>query len=74
MIEVMTKEKFSIIIEELVRDRKLTYLDAVLHWCDKNQMEVETAAKLISPLIKQKMTVECQELRMIKKEGAKLPI
>jgi hypothetical protein len=37
-------------------------------------MEVETAAKLISPLIKQKMTVECQELRMIKREGAKLPI
>jgi hypothetical protein len=74
MIEVMTKEKFSIIIEELVRDHKLTYLDAVLHWCEKNTMEVETAAKLISPLIKQKMTVECQELRMIKQEGAKLPI
>jgi hypothetical protein len=70
----MTKEKFSIIVEELVRDHKLTYLDAVLHWCEKNQMEVETAAKLISPLIKQKMTVECQELRMIKQEGAKLPI
>jgi len=74
MINVMTKEKFSIIVEELVRDHKLTYLDAVLHWCENNQMEVETAAKLVSPLIKQKMTVECQELNMIKKEGAKLPI
>jgi len=74
MIDVMTKEKFSIIVEELVRDHKLTYLDAVLHWCEKNQMEVETAAKLISPLIKQKMTVEFHELRMIKREGAKLPI
>jgi len=74
MIDVMTKDKFSIIIEELVRDHKITYLDAILHWCEKNHMEVETAAKLVSPLIKQKMMVECEELNMIKKGGAKLPI
>jgi hypothetical protein len=37
-------------------------------------MEVETAAKLVSPLIKQKMMVECEDLNMIKKGGAKLPI
>lgn len=73
MIDVLTKDKFSIIIEELVRDHKLSYVDAIVHWCEKNQMEVETAAKLVSPLIKEKMLVECQDLNIIKR-GARLPI
>jgi len=38
-------------------------------------MEVETAAKLVSPLIKEKMMVECQNLNIIKGGScAKLPI
>jgi len=75
MIDVLTKDKFSIIIETMVRDYKLSYLDAIVHWCEQNEMEVETAAKLVSPLIKEKMKVECQNLNIIKGGScAKLPI
>jgi len=71
----MTKDKFSIIIETMVRDYRLSYLDAIVHWCEENEMEVETAAKLVSPLIKEKMMVECQNLNIIKGGScAKLPI
>lgn len=73
MIDVMTKDKFSIIIETLVRDDKLSYVDAIVHWCEQNEMEVETAAKLISPVIKEKMMRECIELNIFK-GGAQLPI
>jgi hypothetical protein len=73
MIDVMTKDKFSIIIETMVRDYKVSYLDAIVHWCEENEMEVETAAKLVSPLIKEKMLVEAQDLNVIKK-SARLPI
>jgi len=75
MIDVLTKDKFSIIIETMVRDYRLSYLDAIVHWCEENEMEVETAAKLVSPLIREKMMVECQNLNIIKGGScAKLPI
>lgn len=73
MIDVLTKEKFSLIIEELVRDAKLSYVDAIVHWCETNDMEVETAAKLVSPLIKEKMMRECIDLNIFK-GSARLPI
>ena len=69
----MTKDKFSIIIETMVRDHSISYMDAIVHWCEKNEMEIETAAKLVSPLIKEKMLVEAQDLNVIKK-SARLPI
>lgn len=73
MIGVITKDKFSMLIEEIVRDDNLSYIDAIVHWCEQNEMEIETAAKLISPVIKEKMARECVELNIIK-GGAKLPI
>ncbi len=73
MIDVITKDKFSMIIETMVRDQNVSYMDAIVYWCEKNEMEVETAAKLLSPLIKEKMLVEAQDLNIIKK-SARLPI
>lgn len=75
MIDMMTKERFSLMIEELVRSGNLSYVDAICHWCEKNEVEIETVAKLISPIIKEKMMVECQELNLlVTKSSAKLPI
>jgi hypothetical protein len=73
MIDVMTKDKFSLIVEEMVRDLNISYIDAIVHWCEQNEMEIETAAKLVSPLIKEKMMRECIDLNIIK-GGARLPI
>jgi len=75
MIDVMTKDKFCLTIERIVKKDKLTYMDAIVHWCEQNEMEIETAAKLLTPLIKEKMLVECQELNLVNIEpSAKLPI
>jgi len=73
MIELMSKERFSIIIETLVRDHDLSYVDAICHWCEQNEIEIETITKMINPTIKEKMLVECQDLNIIKK-SARLPI
>lgn len=75
MIDVLTKDKFAIIIETLARDSKLSYMDAIVHWCETNDMEIETAAKLISPLLKEKMFVEAQKANLlVEKAGGTLPI
>ena len=69
----MTKANFSIIIEKLVHENQLTYMEAIVYYCDNNELEVETAAKLINPVIKSKIEVEAQDLNFLPKTS-KLPL
>lgn len=73
MLEILTTQKFSSIIEQTVQEKRLSYMDAIVWWCEKNEMEVETAAKLINGIIKEKIKVEAQELNYLEK-SAKLPL
>ena len=41
-LEVMTSSKFSQIIEETVKDKRISYMDAICWWCEKNEMEIES--------------------------------
>jgi hypothetical protein len=60
-------------IEKLVRDKELSYMDAVLHYADISDIEPESMAKMLNQSVKDKIEVEAQELRMLKRTG-KLPI
>ena len=60
-------------IEKLVRDKELSYMDAVLHYADISDIEPENMAKMLNQSVKDKIEVEAQELRMLKRTG-KLPI
>ena len=62
-------------IEKLCRAKQLDYIDAVIHWCDKNKIEVEYAAALIKKdqAIKEKIQVEAENLNILKR-GARLPV
>lgn len=62
-------------IERLCKTRKLEYIDAVIHWCTENNLEIETAAYWIKkdPTFKLKIQVEAEDLNYLKK-GARLPI
>lgn len=73
MLELMTTQKFSMIIEKVVKDKQLSYMDAITWWCDKNEYEIETAAKLINTNIKEKLRFEAQELNFLEK-SARLPV
>jgi len=69
----MTSQKFSIIIEETVRDKRLSYMDAIVWWCESNEMEIEVAAKLCNGVIKEKLKYEAQELNFLERPN-RLPI
>ena len=43
---------FSMKIEEIACSLKIPYMDAVVHYCEKNDMEIEVAAKLLNTKIK----------------------
>ena len=50
--EFLTKSKFSKMIEEAVVQKKLSYMDAILDICEKNDIEPEDVRKFVSPIIK----------------------
>lgn len=62
-------------IEKLCKEKKIEYIDAVVFWCHKNNLEVETAAYWIrkDPVMKSKIQVEAENLNILKR-GARLPI
>ena len=70
----MNAKQFSLRIEEIKRQSgDMTYMDAVLHFCDENKIDPAEVGKLISKPLKEKITLEAQELNLLAKTG-KLPI
>ena len=68
--------KFAQEIETLVLENNdMNYIDAIVHFCDKNSIDVESVPKLISKPLKDKIKRDAQELNFMKKTSrAKLPI
>jgi hypothetical protein len=62
-------------IEKLCRDKNIEYIDAVVFWCEKNNLEIETAAYWIKkdPVMRSKIQLEAENLNVLKR-GARLPI
>lgn len=62
-------------IEVLCRDKNIEYIDAIVFWCQKNNLEIETAAYWIKrdPVMRSKIQLEAENLNILKK-GARLPI
>lgn len=66
---------FSINIEELVENKKVPYMDAILMHCEATGLEIEVAAKLISNALKSKIQLEAEDLNFLPKSNTtKLPI
>jgi hypothetical protein len=66
---------FSADVRKLCGEKGMEYIDAVVHWCDLNNVEVEFAATLIKkdPMMKSMIQIEAENLNILKKT-AKLPI
>ena len=74
-LEVMNTSKFSRTIEEIVVEKKIPYMDSIVWYCERNEMEVEVAAKLLNGIIKTKLEAEAIDLNFLSTpKGSKLPI
>lgn len=62
-------------IERLTKGGKAGIIDAICHWCEKNDVDVETVASLIKKdaVLRAKIQVEAENLNILK-GSAKLPI
>ena len=63
----------SLTIEEIVKKKSITYMEAILEYTNEVDGEIEVIAKMLNKSIKDKIELEAQELNMFKK-SAKLPI
>ena len=62
-------------IEAIVKNDNLGYIDAIIHYCEQNEIDVESVPKLISKPLKEKLKWEATELNYLKRTTrAKLPL
>ena len=71
----ISKEKFADDIEHLVLSTNMNYIDAIVQYCEDNEIEIETVGKLISKPLKEKIKYLATELNYMKKTSkGKLPL
>jgi ribosomal silencing factor RsfS len=71
----ISKEKFAEDIEAIVLNKNMNYIDAIVLYCEENNIEIESVNKLISKPLKDKIKFLATELNYLKKTTrGKLPL
>jgi hypothetical protein len=67
----LTPTKFSLEIERLVKRSNglITYIEAVVTYCQENDIELETVPKLMSKPLKERLRHEAERLNYMKKRS-----
>ena len=72
---MIDRNKFNQEIEDFVYETGESYIDAIINFCEKNNVDIETVPKLISKPLKEKIKCEAMDLNFLKKTShAKLPL
>jgi uncharacterized LabA/DUF88 family protein len=72
---VKTPIEFSREIEKIITEHRIEYLDAIMLYVEKNNIDVEVVASLVkyNSVMKSKLEDECQKLNLLEKTS-KLPL
>ena len=75
ILMLMNSKKFALIIEGIVKDKRISYLDAVLHYCEDNDIDTASVGPLINKSLKEKIKAEAEKLNLVERSStAVLPI
>ena len=67
--------RFAQEIERIVMKDNMSYIDAIIYYCEKNAIDLESVPKLISKPLKEKLKWEATELNFLRRTSrAKLPV
>lgn len=64
-----TATEFSLHIENIVKEKRITHMDAVLHYCEENQIDPQDVASLINKSLKDKIENNFRELNYLPKQA-----
>ena len=71
----MNSKKFAMTIEAIVKEKKIPYMDAVLKFCEENQIAPSIGGSLINKSLKEKIQLEAEKLNLIERSStATLPL
>ena len=70
---ILTPNKFALIIENIVKDKKTSYIDAILEYCKDNEIDPANTRSMINKTLKEKIAYETK-LKYVKGEGGKTTI
>jgi len=62
----MNSKEFSLKIESIVKEKRITHMEAVIWYCEQNDIDTGTVSPLISKSLKEKIQVEATDLKMLK--------
>ena len=62
-------------IKQIIDQKGVNYIDAVIYYCEKNNIEIETVAAVIksNPKLKACIQIEAEDLNMMKEKHSRLP-
>jgi len=64
----MSTARFSQEVEKIEHNNvDMNYIDSVIHYCELNDIELESVPKLISKPLKEKIKFEAQKLNFMKR-------
>ncbi len=73
--KIMTKNRFSTAVEQLVVKGNMSYIDAATYIIEERGMDYSNLKKLLTDSLKDKMEAEALRLNLIRgKKGNQLPI
>lgn len=69
-----TANEFSLHIEKVVSEKKLSYMEAIISYCEDADIDVESVKSLVNKSLKEKIQCEAEELNYFKRKTGKLPL
>ena len=73
MNTMSTTKTFSLKIESIAQEKRITHMEAVLWQCKKEGIEPDTVGSLISKALKQKIEANARDLNFLPRH-AQLPV
>jgi len=67
--KLITKKSFSAMIESFVFQNRMSYMDSIVHLCEKNGLELEDIKKYLSPTIVDHLESEARQLNFLPKRN-----
>jgi len=61
--------EFSLYIEQLVKEKRVNHMDAVLEYCKENYLEPEDVKSLINKSLKEKIEMNFRDLNYLPKQA-----
>ena len=72
---MISRKEFTEQVEKILsRGRGADVMSAIIKVCENNNLEPESAKRLLTPPLKEKLEAEAQELNLLKVKANKLPL